>query len=734
LNILFSGMVLHWNKRTEGSEYERLLWFDRSKNLAVVYNLSLGIDEKPRPLPVFIPLNDIEDALICGIASIQKSDPYTRTFSASSEFVEKYANARNLAWSRIKDMVLKEPDIFDEKMRSQMIGEIVEKYGHSKITIYRWLRKYWRYGKTPNSLLPLTKNCGAPGKKRVITPSMVEEAKKNGGKFPKRGKKRAITKEFPSIQGINLTTKDISNIHDAIKEHHLQPNEPPFSSTYRYLLRTYYNQNKSIGSPFLDPNGEYPSLGQMKYVYYRDFKREETIKRRKGINLYNQNYRPKLGTSVNDSLLGPGSIYQMDSTISDVVMVNSIHRGRKLQKATIYLVMDVFTRFITGFHVGFEKGWNGANRALFDSFVYAGKDRGSPVTNENCILPKVIVLDKGTEFVGLNSDHLAEAFEIEVKNVPAYRPELKGIVEQAFNMLKEKFRIIPGFEKNNYKQKGVIDPADNAILTISEFRSYVWNVIEDYNQNHYMENYSLSIPCLSENVNPYPQELWNWGIREKSGALRNAPMEWAIVNLLPKGEATITSNGIKFEDFFYSNNSAIREGWFVNSCSHIGKKVKVAYDYSDISIFYVISDNGDAIERCRLVDSQEGYSGKSMLEVNDSRLTQTIKRDQGRLKRNQTNANLDFKNDEIIANAFAMKNENEKYIPLNKAEQHRNKKGWTKLEGEIDQFNTSVSKHLNVIKNEVKIADFLDSNESVKPKRSQTQSIHEHLRKLRGKS
>lgn len=50
------------------------------------------------------------------------------------------------------------------------------------------MRKYWRYGKTPDALLPLYKECGGPGKKREITEKMIKEAEEKGKTIPKKRK------------------------------------------------------------------------------------------------------------------------------------------------------------------------------------------------------------------------------------------------------------------------------------------------------------------------------------------------------------------------------------------------------------------------------------------------------------------------------------------------------------------------------------------------------------------
>ena len=74
--------------------------------------------------------------------------------------------------------------------------------------------------------------------------------------------------------------------------------------------------------------------------------------------------RAVLGDSTHMAF-GPGSVYQIDATIGDLYLVSKLDRSRIIGRPTIYFVIDVFSRLVTGFNVSLENpSWVGAMLAL----------------------------------------------------------------------------------------------------------------------------------------------------------------------------------------------------------------------------------------------------------------------------------------------------------------------------------------------------------------------------------
>jgi len=91
---------------------------------------------------------------------------------------------RDKNWSVIREIVDKEPEIYEKHQRSQLLRRASEMSGIKANNIYAFLDRYWRAGKSKNGLLPLYSNCGAKGKarKEVITSTDVQATthKKSG--------------------------------------------------------------------------------------------------------------------------------------------------------------------------------------------------------------------------------------------------------------------------------------------------------------------------------------------------------------------------------------------------------------------------------------------------------------------------------------------------------------------------------------------------------------------------
>lgn len=743
MTTLFERSVIQWNEDFIRDKFERVLWIDRPNNLVVLFPLTPKVTEST--FPAYVRLSDIEDSIEMGNAVIRTVDPYTRNFTSDSEFVKIHGKARDDAWNKIKDLVLNEPDIFDPEKRGVLFKNAIAEKKISSRTLYKNCRKYWRYGKTPNALLPLMDQCGAPGKKREITTQMVEEAQKRGKPLPKRGRKKL---NHDSSPGINLTTNDIENIELALKEFYLNQVENSLENAHQMMLEKYYTKIERDGVEVID-SANVPSIGQLKYTFYSNRDLRKTITARKGKKEYELNYRPKTGEAKMENILdGPGHYYQMDSTISDVELVCSHDRSQKIGKATVYFIMDVFTRYIIGSHIGFEKGWDGAHRALFAAFTNAAVLGGNDTleSKKYCAVPKHILFDKGAENIGLNSDNLTLYFNIQTVNTPSFRADLKGEIEERFNWLKNSVRNIPGFAKNHIKPRGERDPADNAALTVGELRQAINVIVNDYNNNKHLKYYMRELDMVKDKVERCPAKIWEWGIN-KSGSFSYVDYETAIVNLLPRGKALITNNGIKFnkrvvmdeqgtkeekyETFFYSTSRAISEEWFVSKGTKIGATVDVAYEPYDVNVLYLVLDSGRTVEPCNLIPKYSRYIGMHHADA-----LGLIKSERYETKVSEENAYQS----EMEKNRILSKISNE---AIAKTAEDINKSGWSKtrqksgkraaaLEEKFhDQGNTSITQHLkrDVVK-EVDIAE-VEEDELTLPRVSKYEQYLKQLKEMR---
>ncbi len=108
---------------------------------------------------------------------------------------------------------------------------------------------------------------------------------------------------------------------------------------------------------------------------------------------------------------------------------------------------------------------------------------------------------------------------------------------------------------------------------------------------------------VADGLEPYPLDVWRWGIRNRSGHLRTQPVDKVRFSLLPKDTASVTRQGIRFRKLFYTCERAVREGWYVKA-GHTGRwKVSVSYDPRTTDWLYLWHDRGQPPEPCSLLEN-----------------------------------------------------------------------------------------------------------------------------------
>ena len=83
---------------------------------------------------------------------------------------------------------------------------------------------------------------------------------------------------------------------------------------------------------------------------------------------------------------------------------------------------------------------------------------------------------------------------------------------------------------------------------------------------------------ISDGVQPFPNQLWNWGIHNRSGGLNERPPENVRIKLLPQAKASVTGQGIYFNGFHYECDLAWQEQWFAQARIAGRWPVPIAYD------------------------------------------------------------------------------------------------------------------------------------------------------------
>jgi hypothetical protein len=232
-----------------------------------------------------------------------------------------------------------------------------------------------------------------------------------------------------------------------------------------------------------------------------------------------------------------------------------------------------------------------------------------------CHAPRAIVGDRG-EMESHHASNLVNGLSIMIINLPPYRPDLKAIVERQFRIINdESVEFIPGKVIKN-PGRGGKDYRLDAKLTLHEFRMIMIAHILNYNHNHFLSKYRKDEFQIADNVEKFPIDLWNWGIEHRIGQLRSLPRDFIRLNLLPRKEVSVTSQGIHLErDLYYVCDPLIKAGLLMRKKGRISPKVSVAYDPRNINVVYLPFNGGKEVITCPLTPAAKAFRGRDWQET-----------------------------------------------------------------------------------------------------------------------
>lgn len=618
----------------------RVLWI--SAPISFLYWISLDTAER---IPKKLDAAEVRAGLESGdyVAVGEAEIPLV----AEDDLTDEAKKHRDRIWNMLKDVLEKEPDIYEAKPRAALLRMVAQKNGMRANNLYPYLAKYWKRGKTPNAFLPDYRNCGRS-----------RDYEKGG--YKKLGRPAQSGHGFGKV----LQEEDFHNFDKAIRKYYLTRKEMTFQSAYERLLADFYtvkstDQQGGVSLQLL-PENEIPSISQFRYWYQKNKTLKTEIQKRKGDTKYNLTSRSVLGKS-DYGLMGPGSQYQIDATVGDIYLVSQFDRSNIIGRPVMYFVIDAFSRMVTGMYVGLEgPSWVGAMMAIAnaasDKTAYC-REYGINITREEwpCHhIPSAILGDRG-EMESRNADNLVSMLGIRIENTPPYRADLKGIIEQHFRTINTNATImLPGRVKPDMAERGGKDYRLDAKLDIRQFTAVIIKCVLYYNNSHYMDSFEKSRQMMEAGVEAVPVKLWNWGIRYCSGALRVMSEEKVRLALMPTDNATVTSQGIRFKGLYYSSKELTDGLWFERARSKGSYRVKVSYDPRDMGEIYAWDRADGTPLLCSLLDWEEKYSGKQLGEIQYEHEKEKVEKKRYQTRETEAKINLGREIDSIIEEAEQM--------------------------------------------------------------------------------
>lgn len=592
--IVVNSIIERLNEDLEVVEMLRILWIDDERKHVVVINID---DHRNMLYPYFIRYEEIMREIQEKKSRLTELETDMRLLSPDEKYLEKYKDNRERRWNLIKDIVLREPEIYVSESRGKLIHEVHLSSGKSKKVIRDYLKKYWFYGKSKNGLLDNYFDCGVPGKQRVY-------------------------KQKPGPLSTNrtmVTEADIEIFKSAIKVFHIRKGMN-ITTTHERMCETFYKRGfyrkYGVKVPIVDPDKS-PSLRQFRYWYKTNSSPFSRYSNKRGKRRANMDVRAMMG-NASEKAICVGAVFEVDATRADIILV-SFDRKTILGKPTVYVVIDVFSRLVVGYHVSL------APESWFEAMVaveHAATNKvencaryGIPIHEEDwpCqYLPQNLVGDRGElksqlseRFVNLNVD---------VLNAPSYRGDLKPFVESNFHITNETIRqLLSGSTEAKQLVRGDYNPARDSAWTIEEFNRFLIVYFLTYNKSALSKDYIPTKEMFTDQVELTPLKVWNWdkGVR----LLHEKSRKELRYNLLPRQEAKVTRFGIEFRGLTYTCDVGIREGWFEGNGNGIDGRTKIEISYDPRNCSSIFLKHKNDLLSCLLTGRSKEFDGLHFDEV-----------------------------------------------------------------------------------------------------------------------
>lgn len=659
------------------------------------YNDTVCIElNNKKALPYCDNISNIESQISNNELEIIENDPYYKIFDENT-IQNRYLIARDISYEYIKELCSEDSisKLYNKNFRSNLITSISKKFHVTKTTIYKNLRLYLQGGMTKNSLLSQVKT------------------NRNMNYSIKTGRKRSVTQG----EGIIIDDNVLLHIKNIYDKYYKKVKGSTIKSAYYEFLYQYYSyqtiENGRIIRKILDDN-KIPTFRQFTYHLNKIRNIKDEIIDKIGIRKYQQTERPTLSRE-DINIFGPGQLYEIDSTISDIYLTSNLSRNIIVGKATLYIIIDVYSRLITGFYTGFEESsWIAAMMAYMnmnENKVEFCKEYDININEKEWPsygIPAKINADRG-ETISKASDELVKHLNINIENNPPHCPEMKGIIERWFDTINDYLkRYVPGGVRKDHQQRGGEDYRKKAVLNIREFEKLIITFILKYN-NTILESFPMSKDMIDNQVIPIPSNIWNYGAAEKLLFTSSIPLDKMKLALMPKVTASVQRGGICFHKLYYSCETGIRKNWFLKE-SNGPKTVDIAIYPKNLNKIYIYDKKTMQYEICNMLPkSAKDYKDISLDELLKIRSYESKLKKLNNTNNITTHINYNNQLNEIINNAVKksaivahLSKDKIKNISVNKIIEKAimRKEESFKLDSEISSKNTtpvSLNKHFN---------------------------------------
>jgi hypothetical protein len=562
----------------------RILWISPEQSHVYVFDVAAHSADVE-----MIQLSALHADLRAGHVSVLPADPYLMVVSQEL-LPAKHLQLRARAWEIIEALVAQEPAIYEARQRGQLIAQATAQHQVSHPTIYRYLRRYWQRGQTPNALLPDYGNSGGRGKVRQSSAGV------------KRGRPRKNGAD--AGPGLNAD-EDIRRTFRVATARYAAANAK-FSrlGAYQQMLADFFIERRiDADSGRVQATAamqqEVPTFGQFNYWLDHDDDRPPEVARRQPSEMaagaQERAMQPPLAVPLQGR---PGAGFYLDAVRAEVQLVSRADRQQVIGRPLVYVVTDAFSRMVCGVYVGMgEVQWPHAMLALAhcgaDKQRYA-QQHGRRIEAEQwpCRhLPETLFANAALT-LGWNGDTLLNNFNLRCVAAEHGVDDWRGVLEKRFRLL------APNLHGAPCRLDGVLD--------LDQFTRIVIDCVLYYNNRQ----------PLAHADGATPRRLWDWGVEHRGGGLKIYPEHLIRCSLMPVAQATVTAEGITLHDSVYTCTRAVNERWFERARQRGPWQVRVAYDPANMDMVYLLDAAAPMqFHACHLADASIAHQHLSTAEI-----------------------------------------------------------------------------------------------------------------------
>lgn len=443
------------------------------------------------------------------------------------------------------------------------LGPVVKRVmelGASRATAYRLWAMLCLRGFDTSSAIAAFDQCGAPGRSRPVTAGKRKSGRKT------KAQELGLTEPCPQ-RALNESDRQI-----IVRLYRVYCRaETTFPKVYeKIILNGYvsrYEQTDKGLMPVLPAQGTFPNQRQVKHVIATDVDQLERILRTTTKGHFDRNKRGLRGMAI-DGVSGPGHTYAIDSTIADMYLRSSINRSWLIGRPIVYLVVDVWSTAVVGFYLCLSApSWATAKVALFSVLCPPSLLEGlwgfDDITSLDPApaLPFRLLCDRG-EYLSQGAARTGIDLGLNAAFNPAYRPDLKGLVEVLHRIMKDEqyHGFVPGAMDARRKELELRPDLRESMMTMREYAQYLHLTFTQYNL-FADRTYRLTGDMIAAGVTPSPAGLWRFGHEAGFGYRKAIPEQRLITSLLPTVDVSVRRNGIYMAQLQYQSEVAGQLQW-----------------------------------------------------------------------------------------------------------------------------------------------------------------------------